>query len=109
MVHQRWLAVSRSCSMSAVMTGQMGTRYRGECVLPWDTQESPGLVASAVLLPVCHGCCCCCSCCCSCCRTYATLVGKEGAGRGRTRLEQVVSWVGGPAWDGLLVLDECHK
>jgi hypothetical protein len=49
-----------------------------------------------------------CRCCC-CCRTYATLVGKEGAGRARSRLEQVVSWVGGPTWEGLLVLDECHK
>jgi hypothetical protein len=41
-----------------------------------------------------------------CCRTYSTLV---SSGRGRSRLDQVVDWVGGTSWTGVLVLDECHK
>jgi hypothetical protein len=39
--------------------------------------------------------------------TYATLV--SGAVGGRSRLDQVVEWVKGAAFDGLLVFDECHK
>ena len=38
------------------------------------------------------------------CRTYSTLIGQ---GRGsKTRLQQVVDWVGGPDFDGCLVFDE---
>ncbi|KAK9833324.1 hypothetical protein WJX81_006479 [Elliptochloris bilobata] len=38
--------------------------------------------------------------------TYTTLV---LSGKGRSRLQQVIDWVGGPAWDGCLIFDECHK
>ncbi|MEW5313763.1 MAG: hypothetical protein WDW38_005303 [Sanguina aurantia] len=38
--------------------------------------------------------------------TYATLVGNS---KGRTRMQQVVDWLGGPSFDGCLVFDECHK
>ncbi len=35
-------------------------------------------------------------------RTYSTLISKG-------RLAQLVAWVGGPSFDGPIVLDECHK
>lgn len=39
--------------------------------------------------------------------TYATLV---SAGRGKqSRLQQVLNWLGGAAFDGCLVFDECHR
>ena len=38
-------------------------------------------------------------------RTYSTLV---SAGRGKSRLQQLVHWLG-PGFDGALVFDECHK
>lgn len=40
------------------------------------------------------------------CRTYSTLVSNV---RGRSRLQQLVDWLGGPGFDGCLVFDECHK
>lgn len=40
------------------------------------------------------------------CRTYSTLI---SAGRGRTRLQQLVDWVGGASFEGVICLDECHK
>lgn len=40
------------------------------------------------------------------CRTYATLI---SAASGRSRLQQVVEWLGGEGYEGLLVFDECHK
>jgi hypothetical protein len=39
------------------------------------------------------------------CRTYSTLV--SGA-RGKSRLQQLVDWLGGPSFDGCIVLDECE-
>ena len=36
-------------------------------------------------------------------RTYMTLIGQ---GKGRTRLQQVLDWCGGPDWDGPLIFDE---
>ena len=42
----------------------------------------------------------------ACCRTYSTLVSHV---KGSSRLDQVVSWVGGPDFDGPLIFDECHK
>ena len=39
-----------------------------------------------------------------CCRTYSTLIG-QGKGS-KTRLQQVVDWVGGKDFDGCLVFDE---
>lgn len=39
-------------------------------------------------------------------RTYSTLI---SAGRGRTRLQQLIDWVGGAAFEGVICLDECHK
>ena len=42
----------------------------------------------------------------ACCRTYSTLVSHV---KGSSRLDQVVSWVGGPNFDGPLIFDECHK
>lgn len=38
--------------------------------------------------------------------TYSTLVSKV---KGRPRLQQLVDWLGGPSWDGVLVFDEAHK
>ncbi|KAK9814268.1 hypothetical protein WJX72_003136 [[Myrmecia] bisecta] len=39
--------------------------------------------------------------------TYSTLISNV---KGRTRLQQVVDWLGGPeAFDGLICFDECHK
>ncbi|KAL4431062.1 hypothetical protein ABPG75_006318 [Micractinium tetrahymenae] len=38
--------------------------------------------------------------------TYSTLI---SSGRGRTRLQQLVDWVGGAAFEGVICLDECHK
>ncbi len=38
------------------------------------------------------------------CRTYSTLIGQGKASK--TRLQQVVDWVGGPDFDGCLVFDE---
>lgn len=38
--------------------------------------------------------------------TYSTLI---SAGRGRTRLQQLVDWVGGASFEGVICLDECHK
>jgi P-loop containing NTP hydrolase pore-1 len=40
------------------------------------------------------------------CRTYHTLISP---GKGKTRLEQVIEWVGGPDFDGAIVFDEAHK
>ena len=40
------------------------------------------------------------------CRTYHTLISP---GKGKTRLEQVIEWVGGPDFDGPIVFDEAHK
>ena len=37
------------------------------------------------------------------CRTYTTLIQQ---GKGRTRLQQVMDWCGGPDWDGPLIFDE---
>jgi hypothetical protein len=37
------------------------------------------------------------------CRTYMTLIGQ---GKGRTRLQQVMDWCGGPDFDGPLIFDE---
>ena len=37
------------------------------------------------------------------CRTYMTLIGQ---GKGRTRLQQVMDWCGGPGFDGPLIFDE---
>ena len=41
------------------------------------------------------------------CRTYSTLVMKH-KGQG-SRLQQVIDWLGGPPFDGCIVLDEAHK
>ena len=38
--------------------------------------------------------------------TYSTLTVST---KGRSRLQQLVAWLGGAAWDGVLVFDECHK
>ncbi|KAG1681531.1 hypothetical protein FOA52_014037 [Chlamydomonas sp. UWO 241] len=38
--------------------------------------------------------------------TYSTLTSSA---KGRSRMQQVINWLGGPDWDGVLVLDECHK
>lgn len=39
--------------------------------------------------------------------TYSTLV---SAGRGgTTRFEQVMKWLGGTAFDGCIIFDECHR
>ena len=40
------------------------------------------------------------------CRTYSTLISGH---KGRSRLQQVIDWVGGPDFSGPLVMDECHK
>ena len=40
------------------------------------------------------------------CRTYSTLVMKHKQG---SRLQQVIDWLGGPSFDGCIVLDEAHK
>lgn len=52
-----------------------------------------------------HALCCCLRCCL--CRTYSTLV-SSGKGK-KSRLQQVVDWVGGPAFQGCIVLDECES
>lgn len=39
--------------------------------------------------------------------TYSTLINKNR--EGETRLDQLVDWCGGEAFDGLIMLDECHK
>jgi hypothetical protein len=39
-------------------------------------------------------------------RTYSTLISGH---KGKTRLQQVIDWVGGPDFSGPLVMDECHK
>lgn len=39
-------------------------------------------------------------------RTYSTLISNH---KGRTRLQQVIDWVGGPEFSGVLCFDECHK
>jgi hypothetical protein len=45
--------------------------------------------------------------------TYNTLisaVSQKGAGKGKlSRLDQIVKWCGGEAFEGCLVFDECHK
>ena len=41
-------------------------------------------------------------------RTYSTLIGSGAKGK-CSRLQQVIDWVGGPSFDGCIVLDECHK
>ncbi|GAX84898.1 hypothetical protein CEUSTIGMA_g12319.t1 [Chlamydomonas eustigma] len=38
--------------------------------------------------------------------TYSTLT---SCSKGRSRIEQVIDWVGGASWSGVLVFDECHK
>lgn len=38
--------------------------------------------------------------------TYSTLIGNL---RGKSRLQQVIDWLGGPSFDGCLLFDECHK
>lgn len=38
--------------------------------------------------------------------TYHTLISP---GKGKTRLQQVIDWVGGPQFDGVIVFDEAHK
>ncbi|GAB4817714.1 hypothetical protein N2152v2_004760 [Parachlorella kessleri] len=38
--------------------------------------------------------------------TYSTLVSSL---RGRSRLQQLADWLGGPGFEGCIVLDECHK
>ena len=38
--------------------------------------------------------------------TYASLVSTA---RGRARLDQLVQWLGGSAFDGVIALDECHR
>lgn len=40
--------------------------------------------------------------------TYRTLLGRE-AGGSVTRVNQLLSWVGGDGWDGVLALDEAHR
>jgi len=40
--------------------------------------------------------------------TYATLIGSGGKGK-KSRADQIVEWCGGEAFDGALILDECHK
>ena len=40
------------------------------------------------------------------CRTYSTLISNV---KGKSRIQQVIDWVGGPEFSGPLVLDECHK
>ena len=42
---------------------------------------------------------------CGACRTYTTLIQQ---GKGRTRLQQVMDWCGGPDWDGPLIFDEAR-
>ncbi|KAK9915021.1 hypothetical protein WJX75_003704 [Coccomyxa subellipsoidea] len=42
--------------------------------------------------------------------TYTTLIQQPAKGKnGKSRLQQVIEWVGGPDWDGCLIFDECHK
>ncbi|EIE19331.1 hypothetical protein COCSUDRAFT_19644, partial [Coccomyxa subellipsoidea C-169] len=42
--------------------------------------------------------------------TYTTLIQQPAKGKnGKSRLQQVIDWVGGPDWDGCLIFDECHK
>ena len=43
---------------------------------------------------------------CNYCRTYSTLASGV---KGRTRLQQVVDWVGGKNFEGALVFDECGR
>jgi hypothetical protein len=38
--------------------------------------------------------------------TYRTLIGSSGR---RSRLKQLIDWCGGDEFDGLIMLDECHK
>ncbi|KAL6756388.1 hypothetical protein V8C86DRAFT_3136630 [Haematococcus lacustris] len=38
--------------------------------------------------------------------TYSSLVSSL---KGRSRLSQIVDWLGGPAFEGPLIFDECHK
>lgn len=40
------------------------------------------------------------------CRTYSTLV-SSAKGR-KSRLQQVVDWVGGPGFEGVICFDECE-
>lgn len=44
--------------------------------------------------------------CCARRRTYMTLIGQ---GKGRTRLQQVMDWCGGPDFDGPLIFDEVRS
>lgn len=39
--------------------------------------------------------------------TYRTLIGQ--ADDGTKRVDQLISWLGGEDWDGVLALDEAHK
>lgn len=42
--------------------------------------------------------------------TYNTLIAKgKGGGKYQSRLEQIIDWCGGDSFDGLIMLDECHK
>ena len=39
--------------------------------------------------------------------TYSTLISKNS--KKQKRLDQLVTWCGGEEFDGLIMLDECHK
>lgn len=40
-------------------------------------------------------------------RTYTTLIQQPAKGKqGKSRLQQVIEWVGGSKWDGCLIFDE---
>mmetsp|Transcript_32416 Transcript_32416/g.95536 ORF Transcript_32416/g.95536 Transcript_32416/m.95536 type:complete len:85 (+) Transcript_32416:105-359(+) len=44
------------------------------------------------------------------CTTYNILIAKgKGGGKYQSRLEQIIDWCGGDSFDGLIMLDECHK
>jgi len=40
--------------------------------------------------------------------TYTTLA-SPGKAKGKSRIEQIMEWVGGPDFDGVIAFDECHK
>jgi P-loop containing NTP hydrolase pore-1 len=45
-----------------------------------------------------------------CCGADSTLTARKAAARRRaTRLDQLVAWAGGAAFNGCLLLDECHR
>ncbi|CDW58965.1 sno, strawberry notch 1 [Trichuris trichiura] len=43
--------------------------------------------------------------------TYASLIGESQNAKSkyRTRIKQLLHWCGGPLFDGVIVLDECHR